>query len=475
MQCKLVFFVFIQLFILNLQSTFPLFSSAQNLSSPAKPKSINSSVNTKATNTTSRNSSSNIDPNTLSEYKSIINAIHGRIQDELLSPQIHSKLFKDSNSIASCCRQNYTDFTFHAPTFWNDLKAAQSKRKEKRALIVAIDAGFYSTSNIGTSSSLQKLDEIQYGEFRLARLSSSPSSLFRLLNDSSVRNRKGFDVSEQLVLVTSGYGCNGSPFRGISCKIPEIETDAAHELLNHPMIRAWWINNHDSNFHHHKLMYLPLGAFQHCCLVSNKMQTLNALHHIYGVNISNRVLNSSSKWPPVFMSVSFGDDPGLYKYEHRAKVVKRVSSRFSGVKNQWGLSQFQYYEQMRHHAFTVSPKGLVSDCYRHYQALLSGSIPIIDRHHSLTNIFSGLPVVEISPPSNKTKNEGVRIEWKSLNPSVLVSEAKRLLHRKNTFAWHKLTHKFWFDEVRRSAFPRKSEGKQKVPDSKLNKVKRKSL
>merc|ERR1712217_251906 len=70
-----------------------------------------------------------------------------------------------------------------------------------------------------------------------------------------------------------------------------------------------------------------------------------------------------------------------------------------------------YTEQLINSTFVFSPDGQGHDCYRHYEALAAGAIPVVDDSWFLRRVLTGLPAVFV-------KN------WSSVTPTYL-----RLAHR----------------------------------------------
>ena len=52
-----------------------------------------------------------------------------------------------------------------------------------------------------------------------------------------------------------------------------------------------------------------------------------------------------------------------------------------------------YYTELPKYKFVISPQGNGIDCHRHYEALLAGSIPIIEVHPLLEEKYRDLPVL----------------------------------------------------------------------------------
>jgi hypothetical protein len=83
--------------------------------------------------------------------------------------------------------------------------------------------------------------------------------------------------------------------------------------------------------------------------------------------------------------------------------------------------------------FVVSPKGTHYDCFRHWESLLVGSIPIIDKHHSLDEIMKGLPYIAI--PS---------FNWHQLSWKLLEDALENILGKNpEMYTLEKLLADYW--------------------------------
>ena len=52
-----------------------------------------------------------------------------------------------------------------------------------------------------------------------------------------------------------------------------------------------------------------------------------------------------------------------------------------------------YYESLPSYKFVVSPEGNGIDCHRHYEALLAGCIPIVERNPLIEEKYKGCPIL----------------------------------------------------------------------------------
>ena len=64
----------------------------------------------------------------------------------------------------------------------------------------------------------------------------------------------------------------------------------------------------------------------------------------------------------------------------------------NGIKN-FKLNYYDYILNISKYKFIISPEGNGEDCHRHYEALVSGCIPIIEYHEEIVKKYKGLPVL----------------------------------------------------------------------------------
>jgi len=91
----------------------------------------------------------------------------------------------------------------------------------------------------------------------------------------------------------------------------------------------------------------------------------------------------------------------------------------------------QYSKETAQHKFIVSPPGLGPDCYRVYESLLVGTIPIV-QHSYLDYMYEGLPVLFIN-------------EWEEVTEEFLEAKYKEMTSRK--YNPEKLYMEYWVSYI----------------------------
>jgi hypothetical protein len=92
-----------------------------------------------------------------------------------------------------------------------------------------------------------------------------------------------------------------------------------------------------------------------------------------------------------------------------------------------------YLKQMAQSCFTLSPEGLGPDCYRTWEALLVGSIPVVKRS-CMDSLYDGLPVLIVD-------------SWDEVTEAYLKESYKKITAKKYDIS--RLYADFWTNKIRR--------------------------
>jgi len=85
----------------------------------------------------------------------------------------------------------------------------------------------------------------------------------------------------------------------------------------------------------------------------------------------------------------------------------------NGIANM-SLSPIKYYSTLPSYKFVISPEGNGIDCHRHYEALIAGCIPVIERNPLVEEKYKGCPILwttdysEITPAYLDSKYEEMK-------------------------------------------------------------------
>ena len=92
----------------------------------------------------------------------------------------------------------------------------------------------------------------------------------------------------------------------------------------------------------------------------------------------------------------------------------------------------QYIKETAQHKFVISPPGLGPDCYRVYESLLVGTIPIV-QHSYLDYLYEGLPVLFID-------------DWQEVTQNFLLAKYTEMTMKK--YDCKKLYMEYWLEYIR---------------------------
>lgn len=91
---------------------------------------------------------------------------------------------------------------------------------------------------------------------------------------------------------------------------------------------------------------------------------------------------------------------GSYKI-NREKIMNNL--RKNGFTN-LRLNAENYFNSLKNYKFIISPKGNGIDCHRHYEALLSGCIPICEYNKKTKEKYKNLPILYTTDYSEITND-----------------------------------------------------------------------
>ena len=86
------------------------------------------------------------------------------------------------------------------------------------------------------------------------------------------------------------------------------------------------------------------------------------------------------------------------------------------------------------YAFVICPHGGGYDCHRLWEALILGCIPIVKKSN-IDELYQDLPVLIVD-------------QWEDITEDLLKATIAAFRERKDSFAYEKLTLKYWMDKIR---------------------------
>lgn len=179
-----------------------------------------------------------------------------------------------------------------------------------------------------------------------------------------------------------------------------------------------WFSVHPCNAKHPKFYAIPLGIFQ------------NKKHYKQKNELSEylTVLRKAPKRNKIYMN--FGDVQG--KKPERARVMKMLKRASFTYVVQRRIPFLEYLEEMAKFKFTLSPPGYAPDCYRTWEALLVGSIPIV-KSSSMDSMFKDLPVLIVN-------------DWTEITEDLLNRTYKKFSTYKSDIA--PLYIEYWAEKIK---------------------------
>lgn len=75
---------------------------------------------------------------------------------------------------------------------------------------------------------------------------------------------------------------------------------------------------------------------------------------------------------------------------NRSFIMQNLEN--NGIKNTI-IPHSSYIRLLPHYKFVVSPEGNGIDCHRHYEALMAGSIPIVERYNGMVEKYGNCPIL----------------------------------------------------------------------------------
>ena len=176
-----------------------------------------------------------------------------------------------------------------------------------------------------------------------------------------------------------------------------------------------WFGVHPCKMEHPKYQPVPIGVLQQPDNYKRKQE----LHDF----LTNLRLKSEKKH---LLYMNFAD---WQKPERKKVKAMFIDKKY--CKRGERLSFHSYLKEMAQCKFTLSPKGLAPDCYRTWEALLVGSIPVI-RKSQLDVMFEGLPVLLVD-------------EWEEIDEDYLNKKYEEFTSKK--YDIKRLYMEYWTDKI----------------------------
>ncbi len=189
------------------------------------------------------------------------------------------------------------------------------------------------------------------------------------------------------------------------------------EYLDNEMVIAWYgIHANKLAMEHPKFRPIPLGILQRPDHYTRR-EMVN--------NFFTKLRTTTKKKYLVYMNFADFQKP-------ERKKLKKFMKKQSFCKRGERLEFKEYLIQTAQSVFVLSPKGLGPDCYRTWEAMLCGSIPVV-RSCQLDSLYEGLPVLIID-------------EWTQLTQEFLEKKYKEITSKKYDIT--RLYSEYWMNKIK---------------------------
>ena len=193
-----------------------------------------------------------------------------------------------------------------------------------------------------------------------------------------------------------------------------IETPGSFSrFVQDPKLIAWFGSN--LTMDHPKLFLLPLGI-QNPDPWTSRDASLEKWHQL-----------SQSIEKPFLLYLNFSDQTSSDRNRIR-KLFESSSFCVSSPRKPFD----QYFQDLAKSRFVLSPRGIGIDCFRTWEAILMGAIPIVQTS-PLDRLFEGLPVLIVN-------------EWEEITEEFLLENERKM--RARPIDWDKLRPESWITVLR---------------------------
>ena len=247
------------------------------------------------------------------------------------------------------------------------------------------------------------------------------------------------DIPVPFILVT-GKGDETMP-----CYSPFENDPHGIKILNNPNLIRWFANNIDYN--HEKLTCIPLG------LPKNIPQIIKDQHdfHHMGWARNYETYDKDLVFLP-FKNLIKPKEKLLYiRYTTQTSASGRALHRYPDIRKRWNevmkergfavlenmIEWKEYSKELPQYQFCLSPPGRGLDCYRTWECLNSGVIPIVLKTCDIMcEMYKDLPIVVIEDIKEVTK-EFLQNKFEEIKTSF----------NSNSYNFFKLSQKYWVDLI----------------------------
>lgn len=214
-----------------------------------------------------------------------------------------------------------------------------------------------------------------------------------------------------------------------SCPTDILSDEEFITFIENDKIIKWMAQNCVKE--HAKLFKLPIGLDYHSIVGGHFMNPIQ--HENLMIDIKNKSKPFYEREIKCYVNFLSGSMFNMFKnfgYD-RKDAINKISPKLIYAE-QIRVNRYESFQNQIKYAFVVSPHGNGLDCHRTWEALCTGSIPIV-KTSPLDSLFSDLPVLIVN-------------DWSDVNKELLEKTINEFKNKK--FNYNKLLLKYWVDMIK---------------------------
>jgi hypothetical protein len=322
------------------------------------------------------------------------------------------------NNLQPWNHRQYTDVVIDSPLAWRRLDQGHCKRPSGNVVLVELKSVCFTPTN----ELLQRISTefIMFGPYYDSHhLNFGPLS--------ELGHPQGASLFEAR-LTNKLYWCAER----------EQALDRLKNLMNNKFLKHWVVHQHvRDDMQHPKLRILPIGFGYHDQRATDKQyrDLIDWKNMVIDVNVRadadkvprDRLLLTTFQIHTNLFGDT-GDDP-------RSELLRNLSAtpslaQYAAIQKFNGPREFA--EALRSYKFVLSPWGWGPDCFRHYESIALGAIPIVLSDWAQDQAVAKLPVLIVN-------------DWAELSEEMLLREYERI--HSGSYEWERLMLSYWEDKL----------------------------
>ena len=251
------------------------------------------------------------------------------------------------------------------------------------------------------------------------------------------------DIKVPFILITAEADVT-IPYNNYSKQI-----ESCYSLLNNPLLIKWFSINVD--YSHPKLIPIPIGLPKHIPYIVHKINEQPYMGWVINFQINQVSQFISTKNKTVKQCTNFCNKDKKHLLYTRMTVensdncfhdkegIRRHALTI--LKDKFDMSQSgslvkweDYIEELMEYKFCLSLPGKGMDCYRTWEALTLGVIPIVLRTKYMDSIYEDLPVLILD-------------NLEILSEDYLNEQFEIIISQNKKYNYNKLTSSYWMDLI----------------------------